>query len=80
MFRPSALSPVAAAAMTSQTQSLSARLTSLSESNKATVQLINKLARLTFTPGAAPQDGDAADTRAELSSDIHEGLKQQEEE
>lgn len=64
----------------SQLQSLSARLDALSDNLKTTIQLIHRLAKLNFQPGFAPLDSEEGDVRAELSSDIHESLKQQEEE
>lgn len=63
----------------SQLQSLSARLDALSDSLKTTLQLVHRLAKLSFHPGSTPLDSEEGDVRAELSSDIHENLKQQEE-
>ncbi len=60
-------------------QYLSKRLYALSESPKTTLHLIHRLSKLTFDPGSTPVDGDEGDVRVELSSDIHESLKQQEE-
>lgn len=63
------------------TQALATRLSSLSDQNKQTVQLIHRLAKLQFQPGSTPLDGgDEGDVRVELSSEIHDGLKLQEEE
>lgn len=62
------------------TQHLSARLTALSEQNKALGTLIQRLAKLDFTPGAVPQDSEEGDVRLELSAEIHESLKGIEEE
>ncbi|KAK7632701.1 Sec20-domain-containing protein [Phyllosticta paracitricarpa] len=62
------------------TQALATRLSSLSDQNKQTVQLIHRLAKLQFQPGSAPLEGDEGDVRIELSSEIHDSLKQQEEE
>ncbi|KAK8162756.1 hypothetical protein BKA80DRAFT_273557 [Phyllosticta citrichinensis] len=59
---------------------LATRLSSLSHQNKQTVQLIHRLAKLQFQPGSGPLDGDEGDVRIELSSDIHDSLRQQEEE
>ncbi|TKA81364.1 hypothetical protein B0A49_00271 [Cryomyces minteri] len=61
------------------TQSLTARLTALSGANKASFHLIHRLSKLTFHPGSIPLDGDEGDVRTELSSEIHDSLKQQEE-
>lgn len=63
----------------SQLQSLSARLDALSDHLKTTTQLIHRLAKLSFQPGSAPLESEEGDVRLELSSDIHESLKQQEE-
>ncbi|KAL6712039.1 Protein transport protein sec20 [Coniothyrium glycines] len=58
------------------TQTLFARLTAVSEQNKAVGQLIQRLARLDFQPGSLPLDGsDDSDVRLELSAEIHETLK-----
>ena len=62
-----------------QLQSLSARLDALTEELKATIQLSNRLAQLSFQPGSLPLEGEG-DVRTELSSDIHESLKRHEEE
>ncbi|GME22436.1 sec20 domain protein [Neofusicoccum parvum] len=66
--------------MTSPTSSLATRLASLSDQNKQTVQLIHRLAKLQFQPGSTPLDGEEGDVRVELSSEIHDSLKLQEEE
>lgn len=59
--------------------SLIARLSTLSDSHKTTLQLIQRLAKLSFQPGSTPLDTEEGDVRIELASDIHESLKQQEE-
>ena len=65
----------------STTQALTARLNTLSESNKAINQLIQRLAKLDFQPGSQPLDAtDEGDVRLELSAEIHESLKGLEEE
>lgn len=61
-----------------QPQSLSARLDALTDELKATIQLSNRLAQLSFQPGSLPPEGEG-DVRIELSSDIHENLKRHEE-
>lgn len=70
--------------MTAVEPSLSARLSTLSESNKTTLHLIQRLSKLNFQPGSVPlvaSGGDEGDdVLTELSSEIHESLKQQEEE
>lgn len=62
------------------TSSLSARLTTLSDSNKAILQLVHRLSKLNFQPGSLPLNSDEGDVRVELSAEIHENLKQLEEE
>jgi protein transport protein SEC20 len=59
----------------STTQSLTTRLTTLSESNKAIGQLIQRLAKLDFQPGSQSLSTDEGDVRLELSAEIHESLK-----
>ncbi|KAF2217490.1 hypothetical protein CERZMDRAFT_108209 [Cercospora zeae-maydis SCOH1-5] len=58
---------------------LSAQLHALSDSIKATNSLINKLAKLQFQPGSEPLEGESV-VRIELAQDIHDSLKQLEEE
>jgi protein transport protein SEC20 len=65
-------------AMTSTAQ-LAASLVSVTDSLKSTNTLITRLARLTFPPGAEPLDDEGNSVRIELAQDIHEGLKQLEE-
>lgn len=65
-------------AMTSTTH-LAASLASVTDSLKQTNSLITRLARLTFPPGAEPLDDEGNSVRVELAQDIHEGLKQLEE-
>lgn len=55
--------------------SLMARLTSLTEARKTTHALITRLSRLPCQPGT-----DNGDVRTELSAEIHQRLKEQEEE
>ncbi|KAJ4345247.1 Protein transport protein sec20 [Didymosphaeria variabile] len=62
------------------TQTLTTRLTALSDSNKAVQQLIHRLAKLDFQPGSQPLNADEGDVRLELSAEIHESLKAIEEE
>ena len=64
----------------STTQTLTNRLNSLSDSNKAILQLIQRLAKLDFQPGSTPLNADEGDVRLELGAEIHESLKQIEEE
>jgi len=64
----------------STTQTLATRLNSLSDSNKAAQQLIQRLAKLDFQPGSQPLNSEEGDIRLELSAEIHESLKALEEE
>lgn len=59
----------------SATQTLITRLGSLSDSNKAVQQLIQRLAKLDFQPGSQPLNPEEGDIRLELSAEIHESLK-----
>jgi protein transport protein SEC20 len=68
------------APLPSTTQSLTTRLTTLTESNKSTGHLIQRLAKLDFQPGSQPLNADEGDVRLELSAEIHESLKGIEEE
>jgi len=61
-----------------QLQSLSSRLDALAEELRTALQLSNRLAQLSFQPGSIPLEGEG-DVRTELSADIHERLKRQEE-
>lgn len=64
----------------STTQTLTTRLTSLSEANRGVQQLIQRLAKLDFQPGSQPLNSEEGDVRLELSAEIHESLKGIEEE
>lgn len=69
------------APLPSTTQSLTTRLSALSEANKGVGQLIQRLAKLDFQPGSQPLDNsEEGDVRLELSAEIHETLKGIEEE
>ncbi|PSN69671.1 hypothetical protein BS50DRAFT_571042 [Corynespora cassiicola Philippines] len=61
------------------TQTLTTRLNALSDSNKSILQLIQRLAKLDFQPGSLPLNSEEGDVRLELSAEIHESLKQIEE-
>ncbi|KAK4499276.1 hypothetical protein PRZ48_009789 [Zasmidium cellare] len=61
------------------TAELSKQLTDLSDSLRTTNTLINRLAKLQFQPGSEPLEGDSG-VRVELAQDIHDSLKQLEEE
>lgn len=61
------------------TQALNARLTPLFESLKQTQQLITRLSKFPAQPGTSPSNPDEGDARLELSAEIHQSLKEQEE-
>ncbi|KAL8762685.1 MAG: hypothetical protein Q9184_001339 [Pyrenodesmia sp. 2 TL-2023] len=60
--------------------SLSARLQPLFDAHKHTVHLIHRLSKLPATPGSSFLDSETGDARLELSTEIHQSLKEQEEE
>lgn len=60
-------------------QALQARLTPLFDSLKQTQQLITRLSKLPSTPGSSPSNLEEGDARVELSAEIHQSLKEQEE-
>lgn len=57
-------------------QNLNTELRSLFEAHKQTLQLINRLTKLPVQPGSSALTSDA---RVELSAEIHQSLKEQEE-
>ena len=61
------------------TISIQARLNPLIESLKQTQHLISRLSKLPSTPGSSSNNPDEGDARVELSSEIHQSLKEQEE-
>lgn len=61
-------------------QSLRARLQPLFDAHKQTVHLIHRLSKLPATPGSSSLDSETGDARLELSTEIHQSLKEQEEE
>lgn len=65
----------------SATAQLTTQLASLTDSLKQTNTLITRLAKLHFQPGSEPldDDDDSNSVRIELAQDIHESLKQLEE-
>ena len=64
----------------SATAQLTNQLASLTDTLKQTNALISRLAKLSFSPGTEPlDDEDGSYVRVELSQDIHESLKQLEE-
>ena len=56
-----------------------ARLTTLFESLKQIQQLITRLSKLPAQPGSSPANPDEGDARIELGAEIHQRLKEQEE-
>ena len=60
-------------------QTLNAQLGSLFEAHKQTLQLIDRLAKLTIQPGSSALTSDSSDARVELGAEIHQSLKEQEE-
>jgi protein transport protein SEC20 len=60
-------------------QSLSARLQALADTYKNTLTLIQRLQKLPATPGSF-STSDSEDPRLELSSEVHQSLKDQEDE
>ena len=56
-----------------------ARLTTLFESLKQIQQLITRLSKLPAQPGSSPANPDEGDARIELGAEIHQRLKDQEE-
>ncbi len=60
-------------------QNISSRLTTLFNSLKQTQQLITRLSKLPAQPGASPSNPEDGDVRVELSAEIHQSLKEQEE-
>lgn len=58
---------------------LSQQLAQLSDSLRTTNGLISQLSKLSFQPGSEPLEGDQGSVRIELSQDIHDSLKQLEE-
>src|SRR5437773_4619561 len=58
--------------------SLPSRLSNLSETHRATLSLINRLSKLSIQPGSSPLADDGNDARLELTAEIHQGLKEQE--
>lgn len=60
--------------------SLTARSTSLYDAHRQTLHLITRLSKLPIQPGSSSLDPEEADARVELSAEIHQNLKDQEEE
>ena len=64
--------------MSASTLQLAHQLTALTDALKTTNTLITRLARLSFQPGSEPLDTENS-VRIELAQDIHDSLKQLEE-
>jgi protein transport protein SEC20 len=64
----------------STAQSLAARLNSLSDSHKATLQLIQRLSKLDSPSGASSPRTEDGDQRFDLTAEIHANLNQLDEE
>jgi len=60
-------------------QALSERLTTLQESNAHLKDLIDRLANLKFQPGSIPLDDDDDNVMTELTSEIQQTIKDQDE-
>lgn len=60
-------------------QTLSERLTALQESNAQLQELIDRLATIKFQPGSIPLDNEEGNVMTELSSEIQQTLKDQDE-
>jgi protein transport protein SEC20 len=58
-------------------QALQERLTTLQNTNKQVEELIHRLANIKFQPGSIPLDDEDGNVSAELSSEIHQTLKEQ---
>ena len=59
--------------------SIQGRLNPLLDAIKQTQLLISSLSKLPSAPGSSPSNPDEGDARVELSSEIHQTLKEQEE-
>lgn len=59
---------------------LTGRLQTIYDVHKQTLHLIHRLSKLQATPGSSFLDPEADDARLELSAEIHQSLKEQEEE
>ena len=61
------------------TQELNHHLKALSEAHRNIQQLITRLSKLPAQLGSSSPDADESDARVELSAEIHQSLKEQEE-
>ena len=60
-------------------QSVSERLSALQESNQQLRTLIERLATIRFQPGSVPVDNEEDNVMGELTSEIHQMIKDQDE-
>jgi protein transport protein SEC20 len=60
-------------------QTLSERLQALQESNAQLKDLIERLATIKFQPGSIPLENEEGNVMTELTSEIHQTLKEQQE-
>ena len=60
-------------------QSLNERLTALLDTTAQITELIQRLANLKFQPGSIPLEGEEGDVSQELSSEISQTLREQDE-
>jgi protein transport protein SEC20 len=60
-------------------ESISERLAALQESNQQLKTLIERLATIKFQPGSVPLDNEEDNAMAELTSEIHQTIKDQDE-
>jgi protein transport protein SEC20 len=60
-------------------QTLSERLTALQESNAQLKELIERLSTIKFQPGSIPLDNEEGNVMTELTSEISQTLKDQDE-
>jgi len=60
-------------------EGISERLRALQESNAQLKDLIKRLATIKFQPGSVPLDNDEDNVKTELTSEIHQTIKDQEE-
>ncbi|KAL8656132.1 MAG: hypothetical protein Q9210_000458 [Variospora velana] len=75
-----ALPPIELACDEMNIHNLTGRLQTIYDVHKQTLHLIHRLSKLPATPGSSFLDPEAGDARLELSAEIHQTLKEQEEE
>ena len=71
--------PINSLSLDMSSQPLYARLAPLFESLKKTQQLITRLSKFPVQPGSGSSNLDEGDARVELGAEIHQSLKEQEE-